>query len=733
MSEAAASPEAEAPRPRSEARTAARIRTPTLLQMEAVECGAAALGIILAHHGRWVPLEELRIACGVSRDGSRASHVATAARQYGLTVQAFRMEPEHLAEATMPLIAHWGMNHFVVIEGVGRSHAWINDPATGPRRIPLEELNRKLTGVVLLLEPGADFTKGGEPPRALGGLLRRLRGNEASFGFALGVSLLMMVPALLVPAFSQVFVDDILVARFDSWLEPLLWGMAGAGVAMALITWLQLDTLLRLETRLSVGGSAQFLQRLSRLPVGFFAQRHPGDLAGRVILNDRVARLVSGDVGRGLLGLISASIYAAAMLFYDGWMTLVVVLAATLNLVALTLLGRALSDDNQRLLARTLRGDGLAKQGLQMIESFRASGSEHLLLAQLAGTRAAVANVTQRLALRRAMLEGLPPFIAVLAGAVVLVLGGARIMAGEMSVGQLVAFQALTMGFMGPIAQLVGVATQMQDARANLTVLEDTLHHEVAPEFRHATGRVAAARMAGQVELRNLVFGHSRLEPPLLDGISLTIAPGRRLGIVGGSGSGKSTLALLIAGLYQPWSGEVLLDGRPIESIPREELRREVAVVDQQGFLFDGTVRDNIAMWDATLADERLVESAQAAAIHDDILARRGGYAGLVAEEGRNWSGGQRSRIEMARALVAEPSILIMDEATAALDNRSEAVLMRNLRRRGCTMLIIAHRLGLVRDCDEVIVMERGRIVQHGRPEDLAAAEGPFRRMLAHG
>ncbi len=718
-----------------------RFRTPTVLQMEAVECGAAALGIILAHHGRFVPLEELRLACGVSRDGSRASHVASAARQYGLMVQAFRIEPSHLAEMELPLIAHWGMNHFVVVEGVGKRHAWINDPGTGPRRIPIEELDRNLTGVVITATPGPDFRRGGEKPRAMSGIRRRLVGNEASFGYALGVSLLLMVPSLLVPAFSQVFVDDILVGRFDSWLEPLLYAMAGTGVVMGLLTWLQLDTLLRLETRLSVGGSARFLERLTRLPVGFFAQRHPGDVAGRVLLNDRIARLVSGDAGRGLLGLIQAVIYALVMAVYDVALTAVVVLAALVNLAALAWLGRSLSDDNQRLLSRSMRTEGLAKGGLQMIESYRASGTEGMLLAQLAGTRASVANITQGLALRRAVLEGLPAFITILAAAAVLVLGGARIMDAEMTVGQLVAFKALAVAFMGPVAMLVGVATQMQDAKANLTMLEDTLHHPLAQEFvaQEARGhgaapvKAAAARFAGHVELRGVTFGHSRLEKPLLDNISLVIEPGRRLGIVGGSGSGKSTLALLIAGLYRPWSGEVLIDGRPIDAIPREELRREVAVVDQAGFLFDGTVRDNIAMWDPTLAGERIVDCASDAVIHGEILARRGGYAGAVSEEGRNWSGGQRARMEIARALATDPAILVMDEATAALDNRTEAMLMRNLRRRGCTMLIVAHRLNLVRDCDEVIVMERGRIIQRGRPEELAEAEGPFRAMLAHG
>ncbi len=711
--------------------TTRRARTPTLLQMEASECGAAALGIVLAHHGRWVPLEELRVACGVSRDGSRASNVAKAAAGYGLEVEAYRVEPADLGGLPMPVIAHWGMNHFVVVESAGRGGARINDPASGPRAVTAEELGRNLTGVVLALRPGEAFRRGGERPSAAAGLARRLRGNGASFGFLLGLGVLMTLPALLIPAFSQVFVDDVLVGRFDSWLRPLLIGMGVTSVVVAGLTWLQLDLLLRLETRLSVGASAAFLERLVRLPVGFFAQRHPGDLGGGVVLNDRVARLVSGDVGRGLLGLITALAYAAAMAVQDPLLAAVVVGAAVLNLVALVLLSRSLADANGRLLSRALRTDGLARGGLRMIESYRAAGTEHLLLAQLAGARAGVANLTAGLALRRGLLDGLPAFIAIVAAAAVLVLGGMKMMAGEMTVGGLVAFQALAMGFMGPVALLVSVAAQMGDAGANLSLLEDTLRHPVAPEFAAAPSRAPAARMAGHVELRDVTFGHSRLEPPLLDGLSLTIEPGRRLGIVGGSGSGKSTLALLIAGLHRPWSGEVRLDGRRLEDVPREELRREVAVVDQAGYLFDGTVRDNIALWDPTLADERLVEAASDALIHGDILARRGGYAGPVSEEGRNWSGGQRARLELTRATVTDPSILILDEATASLDNGSEAAVMANLRRRGCTMILVAHRMAVVRDLDEVIVMERGRIVQRGHPDALAAAPGPFRAMLA--
>ncbi|MBO1073304.1 NHLP family bacteriocin export ABC transporter peptidase/permease/ATPase subunit [Roseomonas marmotae] len=706
-----------------------RLRTPTILQMEATECGAAALGIVLAHHGLWLPLEDLRIRCGVSRDGSRASHITRAARQLGMEVQAFRAEPEALGGMALPAILHWGMDHFVVLEGGGGDQWFINDPARGPRRVDGAEFARQFTGIVLSLKPGPDFRPAGSAPSLRRALAARLDGAWPGFWFLLGVSLLLLVPGLLLPAASQVFIDQVLVAQLQSWLPGLLMAMAGLAALMAGLTWLQLRVLLRLETYLAVGGANRFLRHVLRLPVTFFAQRHSGDIASRVLLNDRLAALLAGDIGRVLLAMIGAAVYLAAMAAYDGLLALVVLGLSAINLLALRVLSRRLADDNHRLLVETGLSNGEARQGLQMLDAYKASGSEVLLLRRMMGRQARILNLRQGLAMRRALTDSLPAAIGVLSAAAVLVLGGLRVTAGEMTVGALVAFQGLMLGFAVPVQQLTALGAQIQDARAYLGLLDDTLRHPQAPEFAAAGGSGPIRRLEGRIGLEDIRFGHSPLAPPLLDGISLTVPVGGRLGIVGASGCGKSTLAGLIAGLHRPWSGTVRIDGRPLDEIPRAALRGSVAVVDQNLVLFDGTMRDNLGLWDATLPDERLQAAARDAAIHSDIMAR-GGYGARVAEEGRNLSGGQRARLEMARALAQDPRILLLDEATAALDPVTEAEVLANLRRRGCTMVVVAHRPSAVRDCDEIIVLEGGRIVQQGAPAALAAQPGPYRRLL---
>ncbi|MDQ1081612.1 cysteine peptidase family C39 domain-containing protein [Pseudoroseomonas cervicalis] len=718
-----------------------RHRTPTLLQMEATECGAAALGIVLAHHGRWLTLEELRQRCGVSRDGSRAANIARAARALGLEVQAFRAEPEALGEVALPAILHWGMDHFVVLEGRRGRHWFINDPARGPRRVEEAEFGRQFTGVVLALQPGPEFRRGGAPPSVSRALAGRLDGAWPGFALLLGLSLLLLLPGLLLPAAAQLFIDQVLVARLQDWLLPLLGGMVALALLMAGLTRLQLSLLLRLETRLAVQGSGRFLERLLRLPLGFYAQRHPGDVATRVLLNNRLAILLAGELGRALLALVGALVYLAAMLAYAPDLAAVVAGLAALNLLALQLSARALADDNHRLLSETALGQGEARQGLQLLEAYRAKGAEALLLRRLVARQARVLGLRQGLALRRAVVEALPAALAVLAAGAVLVLGGQRVMAGQMSVGALVAFQGLMAGFAGPLAQLTQLGAQFQDARAYLAMLDDTLRHPLAEEFSPvaeaaplAAPALAAApvtgRLRGALELRRVSFGHARLGPPLLRDISFRLPPGARLGLAGGSGSGKSTLGGLIAGLHTPWSGEVLVDGRPLAAWPRARLRGDLALVDQNVVLFEGSVRDNLTLWDPTLSEERLQAACHDAAIHLPIL-QRGGYGSPVAEDGRDLSGGQRARLELARALAMEPRILVLDEATAALDAVTEAEVLANLRRRGCTLVMIAHRASALRDCDEVLVLEQGAVIERGAPAALLRQGGAFARLLA--
>lgn len=707
------------------------MRTPTILQVEAAECGAAALGIIAAHHGLWLTLEDLRARCGVSRDGSKAQHVVAAARELGFEVRAVRCEPEALAEVECPAILHWGMDHFLVLEGRSGGQWCLNDPARGRRRVDDRELRRQFSGILIMMKPGPAFQKGGSAPSALRGLADRLKGGRAAVWLAIGISLMLAVPGVLQPSFRQVFLDRIMSAHVMEWLWPIVLVVFGAGLFAAICTWMQKTLQHNLETRVAVRGGIEFMERVLRLPLSFYGQRGAAGIADRVMLNDRVAGTVAKEIGGTMLALIMAVTYLAVLVLFDWRLGLVSALgAATLGLALLVLSAR-LQEDQQRLLNEQGLEDAEAKQGLRMIDSYRASGTEALLFDRLTARRARALNLRQSLMLGRTALKHLPGLVTTIAAAAAIGVGGGLIIDGEMSIGALVAFLFLQSAFLAPVGRLVQLGPRLQEAGANLRLLDDTLRHPLSEEFtKPPPAPRLIRRLAGKVELRDVTFGHSRRAAPLITDVSLTIEPGERVGIVGASGSGKSTLALLAAGLHEPWSGQVLLDDKPIRDIPRAVLRQSVQVVDQNGFLFTGTVRDNIAMWDSTVSEERLHAAARDAVIHDFILDRREGYAFPVTGGGANLSGGQRARIEIARALVQDPRILVFDEATAALDDETEAELLSNIRRRGATMLVIAHRLAPLRDCDRVVVMERGRIVEMGPPGELAARRGAFARLM---
>ena len=710
-------------------------RSPTVLQMEAVECGAAALAIVLAHHGRWVPLEELRVACGVSRDGSKASNVVKAARNYGLVAKGFKKEPQALRSMTLPAILHWNFNHFLVLDGFRKGRVFLNDPGTGPRDVSEEELDQAFTGVVMTFEPGPEFRKSGEPPRLIPALRRRLAGSRAALAFVLLAGLALAIPALVVPVFSKVFVDSVLLENRRDWLPPLLFGMGFAAVMTGLLTWIQQVYLLRLETRMAVSSSSRFLWHVLRLPTEFFSQRFAGDISSRVGINDRVAQLLSRDLATNALGAVMIVFFAAVLFQYDAVLTLVGIAVVSLNVAALRYVSRKRVDGNRRLVQDQGKLLGTAIGGLQTIETLKATGGESDLFARWAGYQAKVVNGRQELERYTQLLDTVPPLLSAVNTALILGIGGLRVMNGSLSLGGLVAFQLLMAAFIAPVTRLVSLGGKLQMVEGDMNRLDDVLRYRLDPSTAASVGELppegAPVRLNGGLELRDVCFGYSRLDPPLIEGFSLNLKPGSRVALVGGSGSGKSTLSRLVTGLYPPWSGEILLDGRGRSEISPGVLTGSLAAVDQNVFLFEGTVRENLTLWDATVPLPEVVAAAKDACIHEDIAARPGGYDSPVEEGGANWSGGQRQRLEIARALVGRPSILVLDEATSALDPTTESRIDQNLRRRGCTCLIVAHRLSTIRDADEIIVLEKGKVVQRGTHDELKGIEGPYARLIS--
>jgi NHLM bacteriocin system ABC transporter peptidase/ATP-binding protein len=703
--------------------------------MEAVECGAAALATVLGYHGRFVPLEELRVACGVSRDGTKASNVLKAARQYGLKGKGFSKEPEDLLDLPLPLIVFWDFNHFVVVEGFGRGgRVYLNDPAFGPRVVTAAEFGESFTGVVLVFEPGPEFRKGGARRGLVRPLARRLAGARAGLLFVLLASLALAGPGLLTPVFTRVFVDYYLVAHMTGWLRPLLLGMALAALVRAGLTWVQQQALLRLETRLALTSSYRFFRHVLRLPMEFFAQRYGGEIGDRVELNDHVAQLLSGELANALLNAFMALLYAALMFYYDPVLTLVGLGVAGLNVLALRFVARRRVDVYQRLLQERGKLVGTSLGGLQTVETLKATGAESDYFARWAGHLAKVLTADQTLGLATMLLAAVPPFLTALNTAAILGVGALRVMDGHLTIGMLVAFQSLMTSLMTPVNELVKLGGSLQEVEGELGRLDDVLRYEPDPELRE-DGQPAdgdgPVKLSGQLELRHVTFGYSRLEPPLIQDFSLAMRPGARVAVVGLSASGKSTLAKLVCGLYRPWQGEVLLDGRPRAAVHRAALTNSLALVDQDFFLVEGTVRELLTLWDETVQEAQVVQAAKDACIHEDIAARPGGYDSRVEEGGANFSGGQRQRLEIARALVGNPTLLVLDEATSALDPITEKAIDESLRRRGCTCLIVAHRLSTIRDCDEIIVLERGRVAQRGTHDALCASEGLYRQLIA--
>jgi NHLM bacteriocin system ABC transporter peptidase/ATP-binding protein len=703
--------------------------------MEAVECGAAALASVLGYHGRFVPLEELRVACGVSRDGTKASNLLKAARQYGLLGKGYSKEPADLPALALPQIVFWEFNHFVVVEGFGRGgRVYLNDPAFGPRVVSAAEFSESFTGVVLVFEPGPAFQKGGARRGLVRPLARRLVGARAGLLFVLLASLALAGPGLLTPVFTRVFVDYYLVAHMAGWLRPLLLGMALAALLRAGLTWVQQLALLHLETRLALTASYRFFRHVLRLPMEFFAQRYGGEIGNRVELNDHVAQLLSGELANALLSAFMALLYTALMFYYDPVLTLVGLGVVGLNGLALRLVARRRTDVYQRLLQEQGKLVGTSLGGLQTVETLKATGAESDFFARWAGHLTKVLIANQTLGLATLLLAAVPPFLTALNTAAILGFGALRVMDGHLTIGMLVAFQSLMASLMYPVNELVRLGGNLQEIEGELGRLDDVLRYEPDPELQ-GDGRPAdgegPVKLSGQLELRNVTFGYSRLEPPLIEDFSLAMRPGARVAVVGLSASGKSTLARLVCGLYRPWQGEVLLDGRPRALVPRAVLTNSLALVDQDFFLVEGTVRELLTLWDETIPEAQVVQAARDACIHEDIAARPGGYHSPVEEGGVNFSGGQRQRLEIARALVGNPTVLVLDEATSALDPVTEKAIDENLRRRGCTCLIVAHRLSTIRDCDEIIVLERGRVVQRGTHESLCAAAGLYRQLIA--
>jgi NHLM bacteriocin system ABC transporter peptidase/ATP-binding protein len=701
--------------------------------MEAVECGAAALAMILGYHGRFVPLEELRVACGVSRDGAKASHLLAVARSHGLVAQGFRMEAKRVADVRKPAIIYWAFHHFLVVEGVrrrfGKTRVAVNDPARGPRYIDWAEFDTGFTGVVLTFKPGPQFRRGGHRTGVAEALLARRQPTGSAAPLVLLASLLLVVPGLISPAFTRIFIDEVLTGTAPGYLGALLLAMTATAIIAAGLTLVQRHYMLRIETRMAATSGARFFRHLLRLPIEFFLHRQPAEVEGRLRANDTVAEILSRDLALNVVNLLLIGFYAALLMHIDVALGVIGLTMALLNVAALRLVARTRTDAVQAAGAERGKLNSATFNTIRMIETIKATGGEPDAFARWANSLARVITARQRQGVPAAMVSVLPPLIAMVNTGLILLVGGLRVTEGALSLGLLIAFQSLLVSLTAPVTQLTTFGQRIQDMTADLTRLRDA---EASPEDQvfSATPRQVCSRLTGRLEFRNVTFGYNRLAEPVIKDVSFTIAAGRTVAIVGRSGSGKSTIGKLAAGVHAPWSGQILLDGMAREEIPRQVLAASVSYVAQEIYLFEDTVRNNLSLWDDTVPDDAIVLALRAAAMYDDIRQRPGGIYSAVSEDGRNFSGGQRQRLELARALVCDPALVILDEATSAVDPNIERQVVDGLRRRGCACLVMAHRVSTVRGADEIIVLRDGVAVDRGTHADLLARDGPYADLI---
>ena len=709
-------------------------KVPVVMQMEALECGAASLAMVLAYYGKWVPLEQVRVDCGVSRDGSNARNILRAARSYGLVAKGYRYEPEALRkEGKFPCIIHWNFNHFVVLNGFRGKKAVLNDPAKGTYTVSMRTFDEAFTGICLLFAPGEDFCPGGKTQSMISYAKKRLVGAGSAIAFVTLTTVISSLLGVITPAFSRIFLDRLLTQENPGWRMPFVLAFAGIGVVQLIVAGIQAVYSLRISGKLAVVGNTTFMWKILRMPMEFFSQRMAGDIQGRQSANAMIAEQLVNTFAPLVLEAAMMVFYLVVMLRYSVVLTLIGLFSVLANLVISQIVLKKRINITRVQMRDAGKLAGTTVAGIEMIETIKASGAENGFFEKWAGYQASV-NTNQVHFQRINQLFGLlPELINALCGTAVLITGVFLAMEGAFTIGMIMAFQGFLSSFVSPAMTLISAGQSLQEMRTDMERIEDVMKYPTDPVFDGTPAEEDEYdKLSGNIELKNVTFGYSRLAEPLIRDFSMTLKPGSRVAFVGASGCGKSTIAKLISGLYLPWSGEILFDGKPLSAIDRGVFTGSLAVVDQDIILFEDTIANNIKMWDNSIEDFEMIMAARDAQLHEDIMQREGGYQYRLTEGGKDFSGGQRQRMEIARVLAQDPTIIILDEATSALDAKTEYDVVRSIKDRGITCIVVAHRLSTIRDCDEIIVLNQGNVVERGTHEELMQNGGVYTQLVSN-
>ena len=705
-------------------------KVPVVMQMEALECGAASLCMILAYYGLWVPLEKMREGCGVSRDGSNAKNILLAARNYGMNADGYKFEIEAISKMDFPCIIHWNLRHYVVLCGFRHGHAVINDPAKGHITVSMQVFDRSFTGVALLFSPTEKFVPGGKQKSVLGYAKKRLNGALSPILFIMAAGLVTTFVNVINPSLGKVFVDSVFDKGNEQWAMPLIWLMIGFFAIYFATSLLSSIYLLRIRGKMSISSSSSFFWHLLRLPMNFFSQRYPGDLVSRQSANESIAETLISSLAPVLVNFVMVVLFLTVMFRYSVLLTVIALASVIINIFLYRIISNKRINITRLQMVNRGNLSTMTVSGIDMIETIKSAGAESVFFNRWAGFQASENNANVKYAKLNQALGAVPGLIQQLMGAAILITGAMLIIKGDFTVGSLFAFQGFMMSMAAPFTSLIGMGQSIQEMRSSMERVEDVMNYKTDVSINFSPTEGNKTKLKGDVELKNVTFGYNPLAEPILKNISIKIPKGSKIAIVGSSGSGKSTIAKLICGLYKPWSGEILLDGKPRDCYPREVLTGSIGVVDQDIIMFEGSVSDNIKMWDNSIEDYEMIMAARDAQIYDDIIHRNGGFDCEMLEGGKNFSGGQKQRIEIARVLAQEPTVMILDEATNSLDSITEQKVVEYVAERGITTILVAHRLSTIRDCSCIIVLEHGEIVEQGTHRELMEKNGVYTKLV---
>lgn len=709
-------------------------KVPVVMQLEALECGAAALAMVMAYYNKWVPLEQVRVDCGVSRDGSKAKNIYLAAEHYGFDVKAYRVEPKTLKEdGEFPCIIHWNMNHFVVLNGFKGNWVYLNDPARGTVRVSYEEFDKSFTGIVIVPTPSEDFEPSGKRKSTIEFAKKRINGTGAAVVFVMLTTAITYLFGIINSTTSRVFVDRLLTGINSNWLVPFIWLLLLLAITQVITAWVQAVYSLKISGKMALTGSSDYLWKVLHLPMEFFSQRLAGDIQSRASTNASIATTLVSTFSPLILNSVMMIVYLALMLKASPLLTLIGISSILINITVAKIISNKRINITRVMLRDAGKLEASTVTGISMIETIKASGAESGFFRKWAGQQASVNAQNAKIVRTNQCLGMIPTLVSSIANYAVLVIGVLLVLRGSFTLGAVLLFQGFLTSFMSPAMTLVTAGQTIQEMRTQMERIEDVMEY---PEDANAVDReiedTELSKLSGNIELKNVTFGYSKLEEPLIKDFSLKMKTGDRVALVGASGCGKSTISKLVSGLHEPWSGEILFDGKPRSAYPRDVMTGSLAVVDQDIILFEGTVSDNIKMWDESIKDFEVILAARDAQIHEDISTLPGAYSHKLVSGGKNLSGGQRQRLEIARVLSQDPTIIILDEATSALDARTEYNVVNAIRDRGITCIVIAHRLSTVRDCDEIIVLDKGEVVERGTHDELMAKSGLYAELVAN-